>query len=62
MKYGSLSDTNIRKYYIFTRPTKVDEFRPEEWYGYEDEHDEKLMQRAKNLQLRRWRKIKHQLV
>jgi len=61
-KKYSLKDINIKKYYIFTRPTKVSDFKPEDWFGFDDGEEDRLLDKARHLRARRWRKIKHQWV
>jgi len=53
-----LRDTNMTKYYILTQPTRLsdltlDDYDEDEAFGWRD--------KARKLQARRWRKIKHQL-
>lgn len=58
-KSRSLKDNNnIHKYYIVTRPTRLSDLKLEE---LEDEEPSEWKDKSRNLQLRRWRKIKHQL-
>lgn len=55
---GSTKDTTLSKYYILTRPSKLsdisfDELEDDDLSGWRD--------KSKQLQARRWRKLKHQL-
>lgn len=56
-QYYALEDLNIKKYYILTRPTQVTNLSLDD---LEDE-DYSWKVKARRLQARRWRKIKHQL-
>jgi hypothetical protein len=58
MKSSHHQDTNIKKYYILTQPTRLsdltlDELDDDDGYAWRD--------KARKLQTRRWRKLKHQL-
>lgn len=55
---GPVNDNSIRKYYILTRPARLsdlslDEMDAEDASGWRE--------KSRQLQARRWRKIKHQL-
>jgi hypothetical protein len=56
---GPVKDNNIGKYYILTRPAKLSDLTLDEL-----EHDDTSVWREKSrqLQARRWRKLKHQLI
>jgi hypothetical protein len=56
---GYKTDSNLGKFYILTRPAKLsdlalDEMQDDDVSGWRD--------KSRQLQARRWRKIKHQLV
>lgn len=55
---GPVSDSNIRKYYILTRPARLSDLSLDEMDA-EDASD--WREKSRQLQARRWRKIKHQL-
>lgn len=57
--YGQHQDTNIRNYYILTRPTRLSDMSFDDWDG---DQDDSWRDKARQLQARRWRKIKHQLI
>ena len=58
-KNYSLKDIDIKKYYLIRKPTRLsdldteDLFKDDEMAGWRD--------KARQLQIRRWRKIKHQI-
>ncbi len=58
-KYNEFDDSTVNKYFILTRPTKLSDM------SFEDidlETEPGWRQKSKQLQARRWRKIRHQLV
>ncbi len=55
---GAAKDTNVRKYYILTRPAKLSELSLDE---FEDDDVSGWREKSRQLQARRWRKIRHQL-
>ena len=54
---GAASDTNLKKYYILTRPAKLSDLALDEL----EDDDSGWREKSRQLQARRWRKIKHQL-
>jgi hypothetical protein len=56
-KHSPFKDSNVKKYYILTRPTKLSDMSFDEFEDDESGWREK----SKQLQARRWRKIRHQL-
>ncbi|HLB66498.1 MAG TPA: hypothetical protein VJJ78_02815 [Candidatus Saccharimonadales bacterium] len=60
--YTEKAKSNMPKY-IFTKPFKVSDFNFEDLESYDDSLVGSMWQeKARRLQARRWRKIKHQLV
>jgi hypothetical protein len=57
-KHYALKDVNMKKYYIVTRPTRLSDLTFDE---LEDETNSKWREKARQLQARRWRRIKQQL-
>ena len=57
-KHYALKDVNMKKYYIVTRPTKLSDLTLDE---FEDEGNVHWREKARQLQARRWRRIKQQL-
>lgn len=56
--FAGIKDNNVRKYYILTRPARLSDLSFEEM----DESDTSgWREKSRQLQARRWRKIKHQL-
>jgi hypothetical protein len=55
---GAASDTNLKKYYILTRPSKLSDLALDE---LDDYNESDWREKSRQLQARRWRKIKHQL-
>jgi len=51
-------ETNMTKYYILAQPARLSDLTLDE---YEDTQDLAWRDKARKLQARRWRKIKHQL-
>jgi hypothetical protein len=56
---GHVKDNSVSKYYILTRPAKLsdlslDEMAGDDVSGWRD--------KSKQMQARRWRKLKHQLI
>ena len=58
MSKSPLGDVNVRKYYIITRPTRLSELQLDD---FDEETDYGWREKARSLQVRRWRKIKNQL-
>lgn len=56
---SSLRDTNMTKYYILTQPSKLSDMSLD---SFDDEDDYAWRDKARKLQIRRWRKIKHQQI
>lgn len=57
---NSASSDNIKKYYILTRPAKLSDLAIDE---IDDSYSEYgWREKSRQLQARRWRKIRHQLV
>jgi len=54
----ALDDLNIKRFYILTRPTQISNLSLDD---LEDVDDYNWKNKARRLQARRWRKIKHQL-
>lgn len=55
---GVAKDNNIKKYYILTRPSKLSDLTLDE---LEDDDIAGWREKSRQLQARRWRKIRHQL-
>ncbi len=55
----AIKNFNMRRHYILTRPTRPSDLEVDE-IEY-NEGDRGWREKASRLQLRRWRKIKHQL-
>lgn len=56
---GHVKDNSVSKYYILTRPAKLSDLSLDDL----DEDDiGSWREKSKQLQARRWRKLKHQLV
>ncbi|MGH7157055.1 MAG: hypothetical protein ACREGG_03025 [Candidatus Saccharimonadales bacterium] len=55
---GAAKDTNVRKYYILTRPAKLSDLALDEM---EDDDVSGWREKSRQMQARRWRKIRHQL-
>jgi len=55
---GPAKDNNVGKYYILTRPAKLSELALDE---LEDDEISGWREKSRQLQARRWRKIRHQL-
>lgn len=55
---GITKENDLKKYYILTRPSKLSDIEldelDDEGYGWRE--------KSRQLQARRWRKIRHQLV
>lgn len=58
MKSSHHQDTSIKKYYILTQPTRLSDLALED---LDDGDNFGWREKARKLQARRWRKIKHQL-
>jgi hypothetical protein len=62
-KHSSLIGTNndnVKRYYILTRPTKLSDMAVDEIDDDYSEHG--WREKSRQLQARRWRKIRHQVV
>ncbi len=55
---GATRDTSLKKYYILTRPAKLSELAIDELEDYDPSG---WREKSRQLQARRWRKIRHQL-
>ncbi|MBX4188506.1 hypothetical protein KW792_00190 [Candidatus Saccharibacteria bacterium] len=55
---GPLKDNSVRKYYILTRPSKLSDLTLDDM---DEEDTSGWREKSRQLQARRWRKIKHQL-
>lgn len=55
---GAAKDTSVRKYYILTRPAKLSELTFDE---FENDDLSGWREKSRQMQARRWRKIRHQL-
>lgn len=55
---GATHDTNIKKMYILTRPAKLSDLSFDE---YDDGAEAGWREKSRQLQARRWRKIRHQV-
>jgi hypothetical protein len=58
-KHNSFGKDNIGKFYILTRPSKLSDLSLDE---LEDNDSSGWRDKSKQLQQRRWRKLKHQLI
>ena len=58
-KHSPLKDTGVKKYYILTRPAKLSDLSLDDM---DAEDDDGWREKSRQLQARRWRKIRHQLV
>jgi hypothetical protein len=56
---GNTKDTSVKKYYILTRPSKLSDLALDEMEG--DDPESGWREKSRQLQARRWRKIRHQL-
>lgn len=56
---GSSKDNSVKKYYILTRPAKLSDLALDEME--DDEPESSWREKSRQLQARRWRKIRHQL-
>lgn len=59
-KHSALNDTNMKKFYILTRPVKLSDMSFDE-IDSEFDDDNSWREKSRRLQARRWRKIRHQL-
>ena len=57
-KHYALKDVNMKKYYIVTRPTRLSDLTFDELEAETSAH---WREKARQLQARRWRRIKQQL-
>lgn len=53
-----LKDFNMRKHFILTKPSKIHDITLDDLF---DDEDYNWREKARQLQIRRWRKVKHQL-
>ena len=58
MKGSLYKDTNVRKFYILTQPTRLSDLTVDD---LEDDTNYAWRDKARKLQTRRWRRLKHQL-
>jgi hypothetical protein len=62
-KYGALQrsykDNSLKKYYILTRPSRLSDLTLDDLD--EADHDSGWRERSRQLQVRRWRRLRHQL-
>lgn len=58
--YTNLREFNMRKHYILTRPAPIDDVRED--LVYQPDLNDTWIEKARRLQVRRWRKLKHQMV
>jgi hypothetical protein len=56
---GQVKDNSISKYYILTRPAKLSDLSLDELDGDDVSN---WRDKSRQMQARRWRKLKHQLV
>lgn len=59
-KASLLSDINVKKYYLIKKPVRLTDLEYDDLY--DDDDNFSWREKARRLQARRWRKIKHQLV
>lgn len=59
MKGSYQKDTDVKKYYILTQPTRLSELTVDELEG---DSNYAWRDKARKLQTRRWRRLKHQLI
>jgi hypothetical protein len=57
---GPVKNNNVGKYYILTRPAKLSDLTLDELEA--DEDTSGWREKSRQLQARRWRKLKHQLI
>lgn len=55
---GPVKDTSVRKYYILTQPARLSDLSLDDM---DSEDTSGWREKSRQLQARRWRKIKHQL-
>lgn len=56
---GDAKDSNVKKFYILTRPSKLSDLSLDDF----DEGDASgWREKSRQMQARRWRKIRHQIV
>lgn len=56
---GHVKDNSVSKYYILTRPAKLSDLSLDDLAG---DDISGWREKSKQLQARRWRKLKHQLI
>jgi hypothetical protein len=56
---GSTKENSVSKYYILTRPAKLSDLTLDE---LEEDDTSGWREKSRQLQARRWRKLKHQLI
>jgi hypothetical protein len=56
---GTSKDNSVKKYYILTRPARLSDLALDEMEN--DEPESGWREKSRQLQARRWRKIRHQL-
>lgn len=59
-KHSPIKDTGVKKYYILTRPAKLSDLSLDELD--DNDTDAGWRDKSRQMQARRWRKIRHQLV
>jgi hypothetical protein len=59
-KRNHINETEVKRYYILTRPAKLSDMSIDE---IDDQYDDNFgwREKSRRLQARRWRKIRHQL-
>jgi hypothetical protein len=55
---GAAKDNSVKKYYILSQPTKLSDLSLDE---FDDDNTSGWRERSRQLQARRWRKIRHQV-
>jgi hypothetical protein len=58
-KNYSLNDIDIKKYYLVRKPTRLSDLDTDEFY--KDDEFTGWRDKARQLQIRRWRKLRHQI-
>jgi hypothetical protein len=56
---GTTKDNSVKKYYILTRPSRLSDLALDEME--DDDPESGWREKSRQLQARRWRKIRHQL-
>jgi hypothetical protein len=55
---GSKHEPNVKKYYIITKPTRLSDLTLDDL----DDSDYNWREQSRQMQARRWRKLRHQIV